>query len=78
MVEPKSHVKPIRCKWVYKTKMDARGQIERYKTRLVAKEFTQRECIHYNDSPVSSKDSMGIIMAITAHFDLTSNGCKLF
>lgn len=42
IVEPKSHVKPIGCKWVYKTKKDAHGQIERYKAQLMAKGFTQR------------------------------------
>ncbi|KAM1804496.1 hypothetical protein ACFX12_030350 [Malus domestica] len=66
-----SNVKPIGCKWVYKTKRDAAGRIERYKARLVAKGFTQSEGIDYNDtfSPVCSKDSMRIIMALTSHFD---------
>jgi hypothetical protein len=37
----------------------------------VAKVFTQREGIDYNEtfSPVSSKDSFKIIMALVAHYD---------
>ena len=39
---------------------------------MVAKGFTQKEGIDYTEtfSPVSSKDSFRIIMALTAHFDL--------
>ena len=64
--------KTVGCKWVYKTKHDSRGNVERYKARLVAKGFTQREGIDYNEnfSPVSTKDSFRIIMALVAHFDL--------
>jgi hypothetical protein len=60
------------CKWVYKTKRDSRGNIERYKARFVAKGFTQREGIDYHEtfSHVSTKDSFRIIMALVAHFDL--------
>ena len=59
-------------KWVYKTKKDSNGNVERYKARLVAKGFTQREGIDYHNtfSPVSKKDSFRIIMALVAHFDL--------
>ena len=44
----------------------------RYKTRLVAKGFTQKEGINYKEtfSPISKKDSFCIIMALVAHFDL--------
>ncbi|RDX92707.1 hypothetical protein CR513_25127, partial [Mucuna pruriens] len=27
-------VKPIGCKWIFKTKKDSKGNIKRYKTRL--------------------------------------------
>ena len=35
--------KTVGCKWVYKTKCDSKRNIERYKARLVAIFFTQRE-----------------------------------
>ena len=64
--------KIVGCKWVYKTKCDSKGNIERFKTRLVAKGFTQREVIDYNEtfSPVSCKNSFRIIRALVAHYDL--------
>ena len=33
--------KPIKCRWVFKTKRDAKGHVERYKARLVAKGYNQ-------------------------------------
>ena len=64
--------KTIGCRWVYKTKYDSKGKIERFKARLVAKCFTQREGVDYNKtfSAVSKKDSFRIIMALVAHYDL--------
>ncbi|RVX02330.1 Retrovirus-related Pol polyprotein from transposon TNT 1-94 [Vitis vinifera] len=54
------------------TKRDSKGNIVRYKVRLVAKGFTQKEDIDYKEtfSPVSSNDSFRIIMALVAHYDL--------
>jgi Reverse transcriptase (RNA-dependent DNA polymerase) len=65
-------VKPIGCKWIFKTKKDSEGNVERYKIRLVAKRFTQKDGINFTEifSPVSTKDSFRIIMAFVAHFDL--------
>ncbi|KAL9265434.1 Retrovirus-related Pol polyprotein from transposon TNT 1-94-like protein [Drosera capensis] len=65
-------VKPIDCKWIFKTKKDSEGNIIRFKARLVAKSYTQKEGIDFKEafSPVSSKDSFRIIMALVTYFSL--------
>ena len=72
LVELPKGMKPIGCKWIFKTKRDSKGNAERHKTHLVAKGFTQNEGIDYKEtfSPVSSKDSFRTIMALVAHYDL--------
>jgi len=69
LVELPKGVKPIGCKWIFKTKRDSKGNFERYKAHLVAKDFTQKEGIDYNEtfSTISSKDSFRTIMALIAH-----------
>ncbi|GJV45381.1 putative RNA-directed DNA polymerase [Tanacetum coccineum] len=65
-------VKPVGCKWVYKTKLYQKGNIERFKAHLVAKGYTQKEWIDYNEtfSPISRNDSLRIVMALVAYYDL--------
>ncbi|KAL4016719.1 hypothetical protein IC575_024376 [Cucumis melo] len=72
LVELPKESKRVRCKWVFKTKRDSNDNIERYKARLVAKGYTQKDGIDYKEtfSPVSKKDSLRIIMALVAYYDL--------
>ncbi|RDY13096.1 hypothetical protein CR513_02027, partial [Mucuna pruriens] len=72
LIELPEGVKPVGCKWIFKTKTDSKGNIERYKASLVAKGFNKKEDIGYKEtfSPVSSKDSFRTIMTSVAHFNL--------
>src|ERR1044072_9535549 len=72
IVELLEGAKRVGCKWVFKTKRDSNGNIERYKARLVAKRYTKKDGVDYKEtfSSVSKKDSLRIIMALVAHYVL--------
>jgi hypothetical protein len=55
-------------KWVFKIKSDEHGHITRYRARLVAKGFLQREGMDYGDifSPVVRYSTLRILLALWA------------
>ena len=62
----------IRCKWIFKTKRDADGNIDRYKARLVAQGYNQTYGIDYDEtfSPVVRFESARSIIALATNFGL--------
>jgi hypothetical protein len=60
--------KPIGCKWVYKFKAD--GTLDKYKTRLVTKWFSQREGIDYDEtfSPTAKMSTIRLVLAMETQF----------
>ena len=40
LVDPLDGIVSIRCKWIYKKKIDTDGKVETYKTRLVVKDYS--------------------------------------
>ena len=71
LVDQPNGVKPIGCKWIYKRKRDQTGKVQTFKDRLVAKDFTQREGVDYEEtfSPVAMLKSIRILLSITTFYD---------
>ena len=72
VVELSKGRKAIRNRWVLTIKRKVDGTIERYKTCLVAKVYTQNEEIDYDETffPVVKFASIRLILAIVASLEL--------
>jgi hypothetical protein len=65
--EKPASARPLHSKWVFKTKVDADGSIERFKAHLVACGNEQQEGINYNDTfaPVLDLATARLILALS-------------
>ena len=64
----------VKSKWVFKVKADPDGYIDRYKARLVAQGYTQREHLDYDPdkifAPVVRTRTLRVILSLIIHHKL--------
>lgn len=72
MVKLPRGMKTMGCKWVFTIKFKSDGSLERYKTHLVAKGFTQTYGIDYLETfaPLDKLNSVRVLLTIAANLDL--------
>ena len=61
----------VSCKWVFKIKRNAAGQIDKYKARLIAQGFSQVHGVNYYETYalVVRLTSLRLILAVAAQWD---------
>ena len=72
LVEPPVGKNIVGSKWVYKTKRDSHGQVDRYKARLVAQGYTQEFGVDYDEvyAPVAHYKSIRTVLSIANALNL--------
>ena len=63
--------KVVGCKWVFKTKLDSEGQVERYKARFVAQGFSQIPRVDFDETfaPVMCHQTFRMLLALANQHD---------
>ena len=75
LVNRPPHKKVIGVKWIFKTKLNADGKINKHKARLVVKGYSQEAGIDFTNTfaPVSRHETMKLMLALAAQ-----NGWYIF
>ena len=62
------HRKVIGVKWVYRTKLNADGSVNKYKARLVVKGYSQVFGVDFSETfaPVAHLDTIRMLLALIA------------
>ena len=73
LVAPSPTMNIVGCKWVFHTKRNSNGSIDRYKARLVAKGFHQQPGVNFGEtySPVVKPTTIRTILSIAISFGWT-------
>ena len=60
--------KKVGVKWIYQTKFNENGEVDKYKARLVAKGYTQQHGVDYTEvfAPVAHMETIQLVVALTA------------
>ncbi|KAM7516070.1 hypothetical protein LguiA_005653 [Lonicera macranthoides] len=68
LVERPKHKKAIGVKWVYRTKLNPDGSVNKYKARLVVKGYAQMFGVDFSETfaPVSRLDTIRMLLALAA------------
>ena len=68
LTELPAGTKKIGVKWIYKTKLNESGKVDKLKARLVAKGYAQQHGVDYIEvfAPVARMDTVRMIIALAA------------
>jgi len=68
LVDRPQHKKAIGVKWIFRTKMNSDGSVNKYKARLVVKGYAQMFGVDFSETfaPVARMDTIRMLLALAA------------